>query len=161
LPWIRSRLLHLDPDLGGDVDDVAQDVMVILVQELLKFRWRGQGTFRGWLHRVVYHQLLTHWKKKNRRPATADLLLRQLEDPGSALSRQWDTEHNLYVMRRLLEFVEAKFEPNTVEAFRRYGLEDEDPARVARDLGMTLEAVYLAKSRVLKRLRQEGQYLLD
>jgi RNA polymerase sigma-70 factor (ECF subfamily) len=77
------------------------------------------------------------------------------------LNRQWDEEHDRYVLRCLLELMELEFEPTTVLAFRRVALEQADSAEVAKELGISVGAVYAAKSRVLGRLRQEAEGLID
>jgi RNA polymerase sigma-70 factor (ECF subfamily) len=84
-----------------------------------------------------------------------------LEDPDSGLSRLWDEEHDRHVLRRLMELIEHEFSPAAWQAFRRVGLSGEGAAAVAADLGMTVNAVLLAKSRVLRRLRQEARGLVD
>jgi acyl carrier protein len=63
--------------------------------------------------------------------------------------------------RRALELVRAEFENRTWEAFWRTAVDGQAPADVAEDLGMSLHAVYKAKSRVLRRLRQELNGLLE
>lgn len=88
-------------------------------------------------------------------------MLDQLENPDSPLSRRWDEEHDHYLAGRLLQVVENDFEPTTWQAFRRLALEDASAAEVARDLGMTVNAVLLARARVLRRLRQEVKGLID
>ena len=62
--------------------------------------------------------------------------------------------------RRGLDLVRAEFENRTWEAFWRTAVEGHAPAHVAEDLGMSVPAVYKAKSRVLRRLRQELDELL-
>jgi RNA polymerase sigma-70 factor (ECF subfamily) len=71
------------------------------------------------------------------------------------LSRQWDLEHDQQLIRRLLGVVQSDFQPQTWEVFRLLVLEDRPAVEVARLCGMELNAVYVAKSRVLARLRQE------
>ena len=61
----------------------------------------------------------------------------------------------------LLDLVEAEFEPATLQAFRRLALEGASGAEVAEELGMSVAAVYVAKSRVLQRIRQEAEGLID
>src|SRR5262249_286804 len=87
--------------------------------------------------------------------------LDELADPDSSLSRLWDQEHDQHVLRRLLELVEPEFTASTWQAFRRVALEGGRPADVAAELGLSVNAVLLAKSRVLRRLRQEAQGLVD
>jgi RNA polymerase sigma-70 factor (ECF subfamily) len=81
--------------------------------------------------------------------------LDELESPASALSQHWDREHDEYVATSLLRRVQGDFAPATWQAFRRHVLEGESAVRVALELGLSLNSVLLAKSRVLKRLRQE------
>ena len=82
-------------------------------------------------------------------------------DPSSELSRQWDEEHDRHVLRRLLDLIAPQFEPSTLAAFRRVAYDGVAPAQAAQELGLSLNAVLLAKSRVLSRLRQEAAGLID
>jgi RNA polymerase sigma-70 factor (ECF subfamily) len=65
------------------------------------------------------------------------------------------------VFQKLLAIVEGDFEPSTWQAFIRFAMEGRPAAQVAGELGVTESAVVQAKSRVLKRLRQEAGGLLD
>jgi RNA polymerase sigma-70 factor (ECF subfamily) len=65
------------------------------------------------------------------------------------------------VVRRLMALIEPDFQEVTWQAFRGVMLDGETPAAVAARLGISANAVLLAKSRILARLRQEGQGLLD
>ena len=76
------------------------------------------------------------------------------EDAASELSRQWDRDHDRHVVQKILELVKNDFAPATWEAFSRFGIDGEPAAIVAEELGLTINAVLLAKSRVLKRLRE-------
>ena len=87
--------------------------------------------------------------------------LKQLEDPDSELARRWDEEHDRYVFRCLLDLVGQEFEPATVRAFRRLVLDEAPGAVVADELGVSVGAVYVARSRVLQRIRQEAEGLID
>ena len=87
--------------------------------------------------------------------------LEQLEDPASGLSRLWDEEHDRHVVARLLEHIRPDFEPATWRAFEAVMLRGERPAEAAGRLGVSVNAVLLAKSRVLARLRQVGAGLVD
>jgi RNA polymerase sigma-70 factor (ECF subfamily) len=60
-----------------------------------------------------------------------------------------------------MTWAEAEFEPTTWQAFRRYVLDEEESSKVAADLEMTVNAVQIAKSRVLKRLRELARGLID
>ena len=73
----------------------------------------------------------------------------------------WDREHDQHVVASLLERVQGDFAPVTWQAFLRHVQEGEPAGQVAEALGLSLNSVLLAKSRVLKRLRQEAAGLVD
>jgi RNA polymerase sigma-70 factor (ECF subfamily) len=164
-PLIRSWLLR-EPSLRGDVDDLIQEVMTVLVRELAGFRRQRLGSFRRWLKTITVHRLRGHLRTNRQRAAThaplsESSLADQLADPQSELSRQWDDEHNNHVIRRMLELIEGSFQPKTVAAFRRLVFDEANPKQVAAELGMTINAVLIAKSKVLSRLRHEAEGFLD
>src|SRR5262245_32867045 len=160
--WLRRHGLT-----GGDAEDLVQEVLAVVVRELHHFEHnRRPGAFRGWLRAVVLNRWRDFWRARRDRPVAAGgsefaRTLDQLEDPNSALSQLWDREHDQHVLGRLLELVKPEFTPSTWLAFRRLVLEGASPAAVAADLGTSVNAVCIAKSRVLQRLRQEARGLLD
>ena len=85
----------------------------------------------------------------------------QLADPASGMSRLWNREHDRYVIQYLCRQARPKFSEQTWAAFRRVALRGEDAQQVADDLGMTVNAVYVARCRVLGYLRRLGRGLLD
>ncbi len=164
-PLIR-RWLSGEPSLRDDVDDLTQDVMTVLVRELPAFRRQRTGSFRRWLRAITVHRLQGHLRATRRRaavsaPLDACPLVDQLADEESTLSRRWDEEHNAHVVRRLLELIEGEFAATTVTAFRRVVLDGAKPAEVAGELSISVNAVTVAKSKVLSRLRQEAEGFLD
>ncbi len=158
--WFRSRGIR-----EHDAEDLGHDVMAVLVRKLPDFEHTGrQGAFRTWLRTVAGNRAKKFFEAG--RLATvqgspfAPDSLTQLEDPASELSRAWDEEHDRYIFQRLFEVVAAEFEPQTVAVFRRLVFEECKPGDVAREFGMSVAAVYSAKSRLLARLRAEiAQYL--
>jgi len=164
-PLIQSWVLR-DPHLRDEADDVIQEVMQVLVQELPGFYRQRGGSFRRWLRTVTAHRVLTHQRRRRKQPAVLggpveECPLAQLNNPHSEMSRRWDEEHDRYVLRRLLELVEPLFEPTTLAAFRRVVFDEVRPAQAAQELGLSVNAVLLAKSRVLSKLRQEASGFID
>jgi RNA polymerase sigma-70 factor (ECF subfamily) len=162
-PWIQDWLRRqgLAP---ADVEDVAQEVMVVLVRELPHFTHDlRRGAFRRWLRTITLNRLRAFWRGRKRQlaPAPLEAILERLEDPESDLSRAWDREHNAHVVRRLLELLEADFEPATWQAFRLVVLEGKSSPEAAQVLGLSPVAVRVAKSRVLSRFRREADGLAD
>ncbi len=144
----------------SDADDLIQEVLLVVFQDVGRFERRGSGAFRSWLRTILANRMRNHFRSAQYRPAAtgdADLARRidVLESPESDLSRLWDREHDEYVAASLLRRVERDFTPKTWQAFRRHVLERQPATMVAAELGLSLNSVLLAKSRVLKRLRQE------
>jgi len=150
----------------SDAQDVVQEVLMAVVRELPRFEHQGQvGAFRSWLRTVLVHRVKDFWKTRGRAAratGTAEVLekLAQLEDPGSSLSQLWRREHDQHVLRQLLHAVGPRFTSTTREAFRRLMLQGESPAEVAAALGISTNAVFIAKSRVVRELRREARGLL-
>jgi RNA polymerase sigma-70 factor (ECF subfamily) len=160
--WLRRH-----GRLDQDADDLVQEVLAVVVRKLPDFRREPRtGAFRRWLRTITVNCLRDFWRARRARPvATGDSafleMLHQLEDPDSALSRLWDREHDHHVTHRLLQLIQPKFEPSTWRAFQRVALEGAAAEVVAAELGISVNAVFIAKSRVLTRLRQEGEGLID
>jgi RNA polymerase sigma-70 factor (ECF subfamily) len=146
--------------------DLAQEVMAVVVKDLPGFSHRGHpGSFRGWLRSITVNRARAFLRDGRREQAVGGdhvfQMIDQLTDPSSALTQEWNAEHDAHVVRRILALVEADFEPATVRIFRRLVLDEARAADVAAELGMAVAAVYGAKSRVLQRIRQEAEGLLD
>jgi RNA polymerase sigma-70 factor (ECF subfamily) len=150
-----------------DLDDLSQDVLLSVVKHLPTFEHSGhRGAFRSWLRTIVCSRTADYWRAAGARtPASggsgATAALQQITDPGSDLNRQWDEEHDRYVLGCLLDLVDEEFEPATLRAFRRLALDGASGAEVAAELGLSVAAVYVAKTRVLQRIRREAEGLID
>ncbi len=138
-----------------DLEDLTQDVLLSVVKNLPSFEHSGQrGAFRSWLRTIVCSRTIDYWRTIGSSAQAsggsgATAALQQIADPDSDLNRQWDEEHDRYVLDCLLDLVEAEFEPATLRAFRRLTLDGASGAEVAEELGMSVSSVYAAKSRVL------------
>ena len=160
--WVRPHVAQ-----RADAEDVVQEVLTTLVRELPRFDHNERpGAFRAWLRGITVHRLRAYWDKRDARPATTghpqvSEALAQLEDPNSPLSRSWDEEHDRYVTRSLLAAIRLEFQPATWRAFERQVCDGRPAADVAAELGLSANAVLIAKSRVLKRLREKASGLVD
>jgi RNA polymerase sigma-70 factor (ECF subfamily) len=164
-PLLRGWLERYDT-VHNDLDDIAQEVLLVVWRKLPQFQRERTGSFRSWLRHIAVNCVRQAWRARRGAPvAPADSAfwesLNQLEDPHSSLSRLWEGEHDRYVTQRLLEQIRDRFEPKTWTAFQRVAIDGVAPAAVAEELGITVNAVFIAKSRVLTMLRQEGEGLLD
>jgi RNA polymerase sigma-70 factor (ECF subfamily) len=161
-PLIQSWLRRI-PGLGSEVDDLAQDVLLVMVRELSGFERRREGSFRAWLRQIMVNRVRIHRKKQGRRPLVgldpAEVYLDELAADGN-LAREWDLEHDRHVFQKLLGIVQPDFQPSTWEAFRRFAIDGRPAADVAAEMGLNVNSVLQAKSRILKRLRDEAGELL-
>jgi RNA polymerase sigma-70 factor (ECF subfamily) len=160
--WIRQAGVPSD-----DVEDLTQNVLLVVNRELAQFDHRGAGAFRSWLKAITVNRLRAFWKERKRRlprirrADESEQFLAQLEDPNSDLSKQWNEDHEKHVLHKLLAIVRPDFEETTWNAFQRFALDGLPAAQVAGEIGMSLNAVLLAKSRIMKRLREEADGLID
>ncbi|HYT93324.1 MAG TPA: sigma-70 family RNA polymerase sigma factor, partial [Gemmataceae bacterium] len=137
-----------------------QDVLALLVQKLPEFVYDRGKSFRAWLRTIV----LNRWRDRLRRKAPrAGLNAAELSDlaDGDGLEALWDEEHRQYLTARALRVMQAEFQPTTWKACWEHVAADRSAADIAAELGISENAVYIATSRVLRRLRQELDGMLD
>lgn len=160
--WFRHRSI---PD---DVaDDLTQQVLLIFARALANFEHSGRtGAFRNWLRRTAIFEEKAFWRKRSTREDSVGgtefhAVLEELEDQDNALARYWDQQHDRFVLQRLLEEISSEFEPKSLTAFQRFAIDGETVETVATELSMSAGAIYVAKSRILRRLRAEAKELID
>jgi RNA polymerase sigma-70 factor, ECF subfamily len=143
----------------ADSADFIQEVLVILVQKLPVFSYDANQSFRAWLKTVLMNIWRKYLRKRGRLP-TASAPLELLA--GSDLSYLIDdAEHQTYLLQRAVQIAETNFEPITWKACWLFVMDHRSAAEVAQELNITVNAVYLAKSRVLRHLRSELAGLID
>ena len=164
VPLIRRWISRI-PGLGGDVDDVTQEVLLVLVREISHFERQRLGSFRAWLRQVTVNRVRVYRRNRQGQPAVdgkkTDAFLDQVADSNSLLAKQFDHEHDKHVCDVLRSAVRPDFNQSTWDAFQQFAVEGRSACDVARELGLTVNAVVKSKSRVLNRLRQEAGRLLD
>lgn len=165
-PLLRTWLRRYDVQ-DCDANDLVQEVLLAVSKDVATFEHRGQpGAFRGWLKAILINRLRKFWRARDRAPQArgdSDIAARlaQLDDPAGEVSRIWDREHDQYVLRQLMSLAEPHFESNTWKAFCRVALDGIKAEVVAGELGISKNAVIVAKCRVLNRLRQESAGLIE
>ncbi len=143
-----------------DAEDVAQGVLVAAAAGLERFRHDRPGdTFRGWLRTITRNQVLLHVRRNRGRPqavggSDAWQSLQAVADP-LAVDDVDDQAEVSQLYRRAVEQVRGEFEERTWQAFWLTTIEGRLPAALVDVLGMTPAAIRQAKSRVLRRLKQE------
>jgi RNA polymerase sigma-70 factor, ECF subfamily len=150
--WARRR--GLPPD---DTADLVQEVFAQLLKALPTFAYDPKRSFRAWLAVVVGNK----WRELNRkrRPQTvpaADLA----ERPGPDDDFD-DREYRAHIAGRALRLIRDEFAAPTWQAFWGVVVDGRPANEVATELGLTPNAVYLARGRVLRRLRAELAGLVE
>jgi RNA polymerase sigma-70 factor (ECF subfamily) len=151
-----------------DADEIAQEVFTTVFTNIGAFTRREQGGgFRAWMRAITRNKLGDYLRRSRNRPAAVGgsdaqaILVEVPADEAQASSADDGATERVILLRSALEEVRPEFEPNTWNAAMRTAVEGQPAADVAAALGMTPAAVYIAKSRVLARLRQELGDLLD
>lgn len=158
LRWGQRSGLSLD-----EAADLAQEVFLILMKELPGFRYDpARGGFRNWLKTVTINKCRERQRRKTLATGAggSGAILNDVTSHGD-LEASWDREYDQHLVRRALEIMEAQFERKTWQACWELTVNDRKAVDVAAELSMTEAAVYVAKSRVLRRLRQEFVELLS
>jgi RNA polymerase sigma-70 factor (ECF subfamily) len=152
---------HLQGVRASDAEDIVQEVLVAVSKNIAGFRRdKARGSFRKWLWGICTHKIMDYYRDMRSRISprggtTAHLRLLQLPDtPPDEESDDGRREVASLRHRAVLQLRDL-FEPQVWEAFWRVVANGDTPADVARDLGVSVWAVYKAKSRVLLRLRED------
>ena len=154
--WCRRS--SLSPE---DSRDVLQEIFSSVATSIGDFRGgQHRGSFRAWLRGVTQHKIQDHFRRGYGLPQAAggtaaqEELLQVPDPPGPSIDADPPDMDDVF-WRRALELVRVEFEDQTWQAFWWVAVDGRSPAEVAGELGMTVHAVYKAKSRVLRRVRQE------
>lgn len=144
-----------------DAEDVCQEILNSASASINRFhRAKPQDTFRGWLRRITQRRISDFRSSRKSRPESIGGWENQglLNGIEAAETRQDAESFSLSPAPkhspRMVEIVRSEFESKSWDAFWRTTVEEEDSESVARSLGISRNAVYLAKSRILKRFRQ-------
>jgi RNA polymerase sigma-70 factor (ECF subfamily) len=142
----------------ADARDVCQEVFQAVARAI--DRWEpGRGSFRGWLSRIARNLLINfltrrqHQSQGSGATSVQELLEAQpaLDSSATAL---FEAEYERCLFRWAAEEIRSEFTPATWQAFWHTAVDDRSPSEVATDLGISVGAVYIARSRVLSRLRR-------
>lgn len=156
LLWYWAAKLGLQDQ---DAADLVQDVFVRLFQKLPEFQYDRHKSFRTWLQTVTQNI----WRDKcreRRKAGRPEGDLAEVSVPDSALEIE-EAEYRQRLVGRALELMQTDFHPTTWQAFWGCTVLNRPAAEMAQELGISTASVYVAKSRVLARLRRELADLLD
>jgi RNA polymerase sigma-70 factor (ECF subfamily) len=151
-PMIREWCRRWFP---RETDDMVQEVFVRLVKCMRNFEYTpNQGRFRGWL-KTVTHNLMAELKKDALPPLVAGEVLLDREEARQDLMARLAAEYDLELLELAKERVRGRIEERTWSAYVATAERGRKPAEVARELHMSVGAVYQARYKVLTELRRE------
>ena len=147
----------------ADAADLTQDVLTIVSQRFRRFESDPRrGSFRGWLFTVVVNKYRNLRNQLIRREQgsgdpTAQHLLQEL--PAAEETDRWEREYQQRIFAWAAQEVQTRVEEKSWQAFWQTSVMGVRPQEVANRLGLSVAAVYMAKSRVLARLKQLVQQI--
>lgn len=152
----------------ADAADVMQDVLrsIAGAAENLEYD-RARGSFRGWLYTVsrnkIFNFLKANRNKLGRGTGDSDARerLEAVASPEWKMAESWDDEYERNLAALAMENIQAEVQPATWQAFWQTAVEGRNAREAGESLGMTAGAVYVARSRVLARIKDEVQRLKE
>ena len=165
LVYSWSRRAGLTP---ADAADVVQEVFIGVSRGMKSFRRDLPGSsFHGWIATITRNKIQDHFRRRATRPlakggSDAQQMLQSLAalDEGNISTEAQSAADRRILLSRAIELVRAEFEERTWRAFWLTTVESRLPVHAAEELQISLNAVYKARSRILRRLREELQGLL-
>ena len=144
----------------ADAADLMQDVLRSVSSAIGRLDYdRSQGTFRGWLFTITRNKVYNFLSARRVRPqgsgdTTTNMLLNEQPDTDDG-SDAWEMEYQRRVASIAMDHVKSEFQETTWQAFWLTAVDGLLAADASKQTGLSTGAVYVAKSRVLARLKQE------
>jgi RNA polymerase sigma factor (sigma-70 family) len=149
----------------ADAADVAQEVMRVAAQAMPEFQYDAQrGKFRGWLLQTTRHRIYKFFARRQRapQPASETAIERFLaQEPGADEQARWEADYRQQLFDWAAVKARPEFQPATWDAFWLTAVESVSVKEVARKVGVSIGAVYIARSRVIARLRELIETVAD
>ena len=149
----------------SDAADLTQEVLASVTGAIKSFDYRpDRGSFRAWLLTIVKNELRGFWRKRHRQAiGTGDTqmaeLLHQQPEPDNDDGSEWDGEYQKRLFQYAAERVRHSFQPSTWQAFWETAVEGRPVKQVAGRLGLSSSAIYMARRRVIGRIREQVKFV--
>jgi RNA polymerase sigma-70 factor (ECF subfamily) len=153
--WARRLGLQ-----DADAADLVQDVFLVVVRKLPEFQYQPGRSFRGWLRTVLTNKWRDRPAAMHTLAAGREGLLAALADENGQAEEE-ERAYRHYLIGRTVELLRPEFSDPVWRAFTAYAVEGQPVEEVAQSAGLSVNSVYLAKSRVVSRLRRELSGLVE
>ena len=162
----RPLVMHYAQNRFGlalhDADEAAQNTLAAFADAYQRGRYdREKGRLRKWLFGIATRQIRDFVRKRGKGRevqvpdrGTSTGFLPRIPDNDAELEEMWQEDWRRAVYQQCMVEVQAQFDAKTVEAFVLFAKQGMAAKEVAKKLGMTENAVYLAKYKILKRIRE-------
>jgi RNA polymerase sigma factor (sigma-70 family) len=155
--FLRRRSLQ-----DADAADLTQEVMGEVSRAIRSFEYHPErGRFRDWLLIITRRRLIRFHEQRARNLDRVSAS--ELPEPAgdSPPDQDWNEAFHARVLRVALHRIRPHFEASSWQAFERVWMEHRPAAETADELSMSIEALYMAKSRILRRLEEEVQDIAE
>ncbi len=143
----------------ADASDITQDTLKSVAGAIERFEYDPErGTFRSWLYTIARNKIRDHIRRsaKNPRGSGSTAVHRMVEEsPDPAAEEDWDLDYKRQMFRWAAEKTQHEFTEGVWQAFWKTAVDEQPAADVAASLDMSPGAVYIARHRVIKRLREK------
>ena len=155
--WARKNGLQ-----SQDAADLVQDVLSLMFQKLPEFTYDPSKSFRSWLRTVTLnrHREICRRKSLDVVDATRSALA-NIPNEKSMAESTWDLGYKKSLVSSAMNLLEPEFRPTTWQAVKKYVLTGQQASEIAREFGVSVWTIYAAKGRLMTRLREELDGLLE
>lgn len=145
-----------------DAADLVQDVLTIVFQKLPEFEYDRDKSFRAWLRTVTMNKFRQWCRKKSLGALdVTQTVWSNIAEQSSLAESTWDLNYRQELVARALDLLEPEFQPATWQALKQYVLSGGPAGEIATEHGLSVWTLYAAKSRLLARMREELDGLID
>lgn len=159
--FARSRGLQ-----DADASDLVQEVLRSVGMAIGRLEYaKSKGGFRAWLFTIIRNKLSTYFDRRKRvvpvgNNSAEHEMLSQASDQNADLDRQWELEYQRQLTAVAIENIKPSVQPMTWLAFELTAMQGLSAEEAAEQTGLSKGAVYVARSRMTARLRDEVQRMM-
>jgi RNA polymerase sigma-70 factor, ECF subfamily len=140
---------------AAEAADLVQEVLIVVMQKLQSFAGGGDRSFLAWLRAVMRNRRRDLGRRSAARPCAADSAAIEAVGQENDIDELVETESRNLLIRRAMQIMQSDFEPTTWKACWERVAADRPAADVAAELGISVDVVYAASYRVIRRLRAD------
>jgi len=153
-----------------EAQDALQETMLAAAKHLPKFEYDpAHGSFKNWLLRMTRWRIVDQFRKRHGVPLKTEVteggksrtteLAERIADPAASVDSIWEAEWQASLLQSAIQRVRRQMDPEKFQVFDLYVNKEWTPAKVAQVMGISVNQVYLAKTRITQLISEEVQRL--